>query len=749
MDKAWRNDGYAKVTGRAKYTDDLKFHGMLHGVPVYPRTKIHCKITGLSGLEEAGKIPGVVRIITADDIPGKKMWGYISQDYALLAHDKIRCEGDVIALVIGETREAALEGAAKIDVEGVDLPLVTDPEEALKNEVLIHEGKGTNVINAHHIRRGKDIEQALEECDVILDRIYSTGHVEHAYLEPESALCRLRDDGVMEVRGSMQHPFSTRRFTANLLGWPLSRVEIIGTAMGGGFGGKDDTAAIVCARAALAALLCSRPVKITYTREWSMRESYKRHPYRMKYRIGLKDGRLHAVKADMVADGGAYTSATPWVTWRSTVQCCGPYSVPNVFCDVTGVHTNNVFTGAFRGFGAPQVNFAVEQWIEECARELGKDPIAFRRDNMLRQDGETVTGQKLDNHRVTLEEVLDKALEISGYEEKRKRNGRLLEDGTRYGVGLAISYRGCSLGAEGMDFCSAIINCQFDGSILLETGIHENGQGAETTMVMLLADKLGVSRERIRYAKPSTSHIPDGGTTVASRGTLMGGGAVVNGVKNLKAIIAESLSDSLECLPGEVRIHDDRVWGKTEDISLSWEEAMHRMFLNSDYPYAFGSFQAPKVTWDEETGRGRAYFTWGYHCQIAETAVDEKSGKVKLLHAYAVHDAGRAINRQGLEGQIHGGFAQGYGMALSEDLAVQNGRTGHLSLNKYRIPRSTDLCDMETATIEYDDPNSPGGGKGIGEPALEIAAACTANAVAAATGRRCSSYPMKIKQEES
>ncbi|MBN2626474.1 MAG: molybdopterin-dependent oxidoreductase, partial [Spirochaetales bacterium] len=336
---------------------------------------------------------------------------------------------------------------------------------------------------------------------------------------------------------------------------------------------------------------------------------------------------------------------------------------------------------------------------------------------------------------------------MSGFEEKRKQNGELLDDGSRYGIGMAISYRGCSLGAEGMDFCSAVINCQFDGSILLETGIHENGQGAETTMVMLLADELGVSRDRIRYNKPNTSHIPDGGTTVASRGTLMGGGAVVNGVENLKKIIARSLADSLECDSGEVTIHDDRVWGRTAEISISWEEAMHRMFLNTDYPYAFGSFQAPKVTWDEETGRGKAYFTWGYHCQIAEVAVNEETGRIQLLSACAVHDIGKTINPEGLRGQIYGGFAQGYGMAVMEDLAVKNGRTGNKSLNRYHIPRSTDLCDMEYSTVEYGDPNSPSGAKGIGEPALEIAAACTANAIAGATGKRYSAYPIKIKEE--
>ena len=743
--KAWRNDAFAKVTGRAKYADDLKMHGMLFCVPVYTDRFVHGKITGLTGMASAQRVEGVVRIITSTDVPGQKTYGQIFRDYSILAEDRIRCEGDVIALVVAESRESALRAADMIDVEGEALPAFFDPESAMKDEEhLIHPSKGSNIVNHHKIRRGKDIERALKECEHVIGESFSTGFVEHAYMEPETALCRLRGDGVMEVYGGMQHPFSTRRFVAAFLGKPLSDVEIIGTPMGGGFGGKDDTIAIVCARTALAAMLCRRPVKMTYSREWSIRESYKRHPYRMNYTVGIKDGKIHAVKADMIADAGAYASVTPWVTWRSTVQCCGPYQVENVRCDVRGVHTNNVFTGAFRGFGAPQVNFAVEQLIEECAEAAGYDPVEFRRRNMVRQDCETITSQKLDNHVVSLEQVMDKAMEISGYGDKIKNCTRGKDGKKEYGIGMAVSYRGCSLGAEGMDFCSAIINCQFDGSVILETGVHENGQGAESAMIILLARELGINMERIRYTRPSTSHIPDGGTTVASRGTLMGGGAVVNAVKNLKKIISESVHEKLDCRPDEILFGDDMLKSGDGSKTLGWDDAMHAMFLNTDYPFAFGYFQAPKVTWDEETGKGNAYFTWGYSCQIAEVEVDVESGRIRLLRAYAVHDIGRAVNIPMLEGQVQGGFAQGYGMAVSEDLKVSEGRILHGNLNTYRIPRSTDCADMEILFIENHDPNSPSGAKGIGEPALEIAAAATANAVHNATGRRCRSYPIVL-----
>ncbi|MDC7219433.1 MAG: xanthine dehydrogenase family protein molybdopterin-binding subunit [Spirochaetales bacterium] len=747
MSNAWRNDGVAKVTGKAKFTDDLFVENMLHAVPVYSQKYIHGKILGYTGLEEAAACPGVVRVITSKDVPGAARFGQIHKDYAMLTVDKIRCESDVLALVVAESRPEALTAATLIEAVVEEHPPLFDPIAAMEEtENLIHPSKGSNIINQHKIRRGKDINEAFSECDHILERDYTTAAVEHAYMEVESSLCQERPDGVMEVYGGMQHPFSTRRFVAALLGRPLADVEIVGTPVGGGFGGKDDTIAIVCARTALACHLCGRPVKMVYDREWSMKESYKRHPYNMYYKIGLKGNKIHAVDARFVADGGAYTSVTPWVTWRSTVQCCGPYQVDNVHCDTFGVHTNNVFTGAYRGFGAVQVNYAIEQWIEECAQVLEMDPVEFRRANMVTQGCETITSQKLDNHVVSMEEVMDKALKLSDYSRKSRANDRGQKDGKNYGIGMAISYRGCSLGAEGMDFCSAIINCQFDGSVLLETGVHENGQGAEAAMVLILAKELGINKERIRYCRPSTSHIPDGGTTVASRGTLMGGGAVANGVKNLKKIIAQSLHNKLECQVDEVRFKDDKVYGKTDEAVLTWEEAMHQLFLNCDYPYAFGSFQAPKVSWDEETGKGNAYFTWGYSCQIAEVEVDKATGKIQLLDVYAVHDIGKAINPEYLQGQIYGGFTQGYGMAVMEDLNIVDGRLKHDNLNRYRIPRATDVGEFHTEIVENHDPNSPTGAKGVGEPALEIAAAATANAVYAATGCRCNAYPIKAKE---
>ena len=359
--KCWRNDAYAKVTGKAKFTDDLKFANVLHAAPAYSDF-VHARIVSID-TSAAEKVSGVVRVLTAKDVPGVNRFGQIIRDFRIFADDKIRYHGDVVAVVVAETREIAIRAAQLVKVNAEPLPAVLDPEAAmLPGAPLVHENHGTNIVNTHVVRRG-NVEAGFRQADFVIEEKFQTQTVEHAYMETEAAVCVPRStDGVIEVYGSMQHPFSTRRFVAACLGVALSEVEVIGTPMGGGFGGKDDTAAIVCARTALAAKLLNRPVKMVYRRDWSMRESYKRHPYRVQYKMGVtKAGRITAVQCRIVADGGAYCSVTPWVTWRSTVQCCGPYVVENVHCDTFGVYTNNVVAGAMRGFGSPQMNFVIEQ----------------------------------------------------------------------------------------------------------------------------------------------------------------------------------------------------------------------------------------------------------------------------------------------------------------------------------------------------------------------------------------------------
>jgi CO/xanthine dehydrogenase Mo-binding subunit len=739
-DKAWRNDAAAKVTGRIRFTDDLKRPGLLHAVPVYGDF-VHAKLLAID-TAAAAKSRGVVRVITARDVPGSNRGGQILKDVHVLADDKIRYHGDVAAVVVAETHAQAVAAARRVRVLAEPLPEILDPDEALApGAPLVHEEHGTNLIHRHVIRRG-DADRGFAESAHVVEQEFRTPFVEHAYLEPEAALCRVRADGVVEVRGSMQHPYSTRRFVAEFLGLPLARIEVVGTPMGGGFGGKDDTAALVCARTALAALLTGRPVKMTYEREWSMRESYKRHPYRMRYRMGVgTDGLIRAVQCRIVADGGAYCSTSPWVTWRSTVQCCGPYVVPHVDGEVSSVYTNHVFTGAMRGFGSPQVNFAVEQLVETAAAEAGLSGVEFRRRNMVRQGSTTVTGQVLEGHAVSMSEVFERVLAESGYETKLRRCSRGLGEEDYYGIGLAMSYRGVSLGAEGTDVCAAVVSVQFDGSVLLEAGIHENGQGAESAMIILLAEELGVDRSRIIYRRSSTSAVPDSGTTVASRATIMGGGAVSRAAAAVRLQMAGAVAADLGCRPEEVRFAGGRLIAPGgRDVGFA--EAAQRLYRDQKYPYALGVFPAPHVDWDESCGQGRAYFTWVYGCQAVELSVGRRTGRIRLLNAWAAHDVGRAVNRAALLGQFYGGMAMGAGYGLFEEVAMTGGRLRSLNYDTYRIPRSIDLPEMTAIVLENRDPLSPSGAKSIGEPANELMAPAIANAYFHATGRRRCQLPI-------
>jgi len=740
--EAWRNDATAKVTGRTRFTADIKVPGLLHAAPVYSDC-VHAEIRGLR-TAEAEAAPGVVRVLTAADVLGANLSGPIIQDCPVFAADRIRSHGDVVALVVAEDRESAIRAASLVEVVAEELPAVLDPEEALASDaVLVHEGHGTNLVNHHKVRRGNP-DEGFAASAFVIEHEFGTQLVEHAYLEPEVALCIPRADGVMEVHASLQHPYSTRRVVAGSLGVKLTEVEVRPAPMGGGFGGKDDTVSNVCARAALAARLLERPVSICYEREWSVRESYKRHPYKARYRLGVgDDGLMKAVEVRMVADSGAYCSVTPWVTWRSTVQCCGPYRVENVHADIYGVYTNNVFTGAMRGFGSPQVNFFVEQLVDMAAERCGISGVEFRRRNMLREGETTVTGQVLEGHTVSTGQVLDEVLEAFDFEAKLERCsfGRS-EDDELYGVGLALSYRGMSLGAEGVDFCSAVVDVQFDGSILLESGIHENGQGSEAAMVLVLADELGVDRARIRYRQPSTSTIPDGGPTVASRGTLMGGSAVVDAARKIKRQVAAIVAPELGCDSEQVEFREDRVHGP--DGSISFEEAIGHMARNKRHPYAFGSYAGPAVDWREMDGQGRAYFTWVYGCQAIELTVNRRTGKVRLIDAIAAHDVGRAINPEMLRGQFFGGMAMAIGYALHEEVDQVDGRIKNLNLDHYRIPRAKDVPRMQAIIVENPDRHSLSGAKGVAEPTNELMAPAIANAIYRATGVRHSRLPIRV-----
>lgn len=741
-----RVDALGKVTGQTRYGADLYFDGMLYG-KVLRTPHAHARILKLD-TSRARALEGVEAVLTARDVPGKNDFGAVIANQQLLAKEVVRYRGDGVAMVAARTPELAAQALALIDVEYQVLPGIFDPEAAMQEGApLIHSDCPGNIA-AHHVVEKGSVQEGFAAADIILEREYETQFIEHAYIEPEAtvAVPGTRPSKIT-VYGSIQNPFSCRKALAGILGMKLNEVRVIQSFMGGSFGGKDEVMSALCARAAILALRTGKPVKMVNTREESIRESYKRHPYKLKYKIGAtREGKLTAMEIFIIADAGGYASQTPFVTWRSVVQATGPYEVPHVLTNVYGVYTNNCYTGAMRGFGSPQIIFAQESLMDELAEELGLEPLELRKLNGFRQGSVTATGQTLENHQVSLMEVLEKAVAKSGYLAKRReyqnQTGRF-----RKGIGLACSFRGCSLGAEGVDATGAMVSVQYDGTVYVYSGLAENGQGLQTIFCQIAAEELGIDVSRVQFMETDTALIPDGGPTVASRSTIMGGNAVRLAAEKVRETLLGAVLKQLRASKEELAWGQDRIWVKDDPSrSISFEDAVESARSQGELLTQLGWYKSPSVSWDEHHGQGDAYFTYVYGCQVAEVEVDTETGYTKVLKITAAHDVGRAINPENVLGQIYGGIAQGMGYALLEDLQHFNGEIKAENFDEYLLVGIKDMPEVEPIIVENPDRYGPYGAKTIGEPTLEMTAPAIAGAVAQATGRRVRELPLDLER---
>ncbi|KAA9002813.1 molybdopterin-dependent oxidoreductase [Affinibrenneria salicis] len=746
-----RVDGLAKVKGSAIYGDDIHMKNMLYGVCRY--ADIAAGSVEDIDLSDALQVPGVVRIATARDVPGESHIGVVIADYPPLADRNIAFRGDVIAIIAATGYEAACRAADLIRVRYTPFIPIVNVEEAIKPDArLIHPGSASNIINHHHTVKG-DIDAGFAASTHIFEREYEVGYQEHAYLEPESIIAWIDDnEQIMSLAGSVQNAHRVRGFVAKYLGLPQSRVNVKRSVLGGSFGGKDDIIDHLACRAALLCQLTGRPVKFTYNREQSMRESYKRHPYKMKYKIGLDDeARIQAIKIDVLADGGSYAGQTPFVTWRSSVQAAGPYRIPNVRVDVTGVYTNNNYTSAFRGFGAPQVILANESLMDEVAAALGLSPLELRQRNILKQGDTSMAGQVFSEHTVSAEEALLTAADSSEFLAKRERYRRLNAQGgpIKYGIGLALSHRGCSLGAEGLDASSALIQVNADGSVNISTSVSENGQGLQTVMSLIAAEAFGLPLEQVMFSEPATSMIADGGSTVASRGTLMGGQAILSAANKIKRRMADAVAAQLGADGiDQLAWRDGRVFNLNDPArSLDFPQVVTLTRATGANLSAYGWHVAPDIHWDEEKGCGSPYFTWVYGCQVADIEVDTRTGKITLREITAVHDVGKVINRVGFEGQVYGGVVQGLiGYGMLEDFNIEQGEVKSENFDTYLLPTIRDVPEIKVIALENHDKAGPYGAKVIGEPVLELGGAALNNAVSFALGRWNRTLPLTLEQ---
>ncbi len=747
-----RLDGIDKVTGRARYAADVSYPFMAYGAMLRLTNIPSAQIRSIDA-SRALALPGVLAVLTAADLPKTKSWA----SYRYLT-DRVRYVGDVIALIAAESRELAEEAKKLIRVEYDVLPAVFDVKEAQKPgaHTVLEEYPDNRFTPSRFTLKKGDLEAGFAEADFIIEHEYETQYVEHAYIEPEAAVAiENPSNGEMTVHVSAQNPFFTRRYVADILQIPLNRVRLIQETLGGTFGGKEEGAGLLAARCAYLCRLLHRPVKMVFTREESLLESSKRHPFQFTYKAGVKkDGRIVAWKATQIDNSGAYNNQTQFMNWRATAHCAGAYGIPNIEAETFGVFTNNIHSGAFRGYSSPELLFAQEQFIEEIGEELGLSPLEIRRINCLKNGSTVATGAEVEH--VILPDLIEYTASQTGYERKHAEN-RAQVGILRHGVGMAISHRGCGYGAESPDAAGAFLIVNEDGSVLLHSGLAENGQGLKTVYCQIAAEALGVSFDSIQFYGTDTHCIPDCGMTVASRGTVMGAQPVKRAGEKLNRILRENAVGLDLFKAGKGGSPCDRT---ADDIVL-----LDSFFFDPNYPdyrvslaevagtalwrgmclSAYEWFTPPPCLQDHATQQGKAFPTYSYACVVAEVEVDTSTGEVNVVRVTSSHDTGTAINPALIQGQVYGGVVMGQGYGTMEEVVTKNGLVKTQNLDEYLIPTAMDMPEIHINLFECDDPAGTYGAKSVGEPATECVAAAIANAVYNATGRRVRRNPASLE----
>ncbi len=736
-----RHDARDKVFGKTKYADDFALPGMLHGKVLrsaYPAAKIRSIDT-----QDAENFPGVVAVMTAKDVPNNETVTRFGQThevggfeglYRVLADGKVRFLGEAVALVAAESTHIADEAVKRIKVDYEPLPGVFDPLQAMKLDAYLVGERESNVVCHYKVKKG-NVETGFSQSEVIVENTYRVPFVDHAYLEPESGVAWVDDDGVITVRVSTQ-VIEHFRGIADVLGLPHNRVRVIGTMVGGGFGGKED----ITVESFLALLVWKtrKPVKLTYTREESILCHSKRHPYVMRYKTGAsRDGKLMALEVELISDAGGYVYLSPWVLLYSTVNATGPYDIPHVKIDSYTVLTNNTFTSANRGFGAPQVCFAYESQMDELARRLNLSPLEMRKRNYLKKGKALATGRVLD-HYVAFPETAEKAFgafgDLSNPSSPTEKIGRGIASGmTSYGRMVFLH-----------DTSRSYVSVEMDGSVTVRAGIQDIGGGQSSSLVQIAAEVLGVSVEDVRIYIADTALTPLAGTTTATRQLYMSGNATLMAANAVKKNLLAKAGQMLEARAEEIELRERKaVLIKEPDRHVPLVDVVKACAAEGIPLYHVAQFNAAfRELIDFETGQGQVFpdFTFGSHA--VEVAVDVETGAVRVLKLIACYDVGRAINPLSVEGQLEGGAVYGLGYGLTEQVILEKGITLTPSLSEFLIPTALDAPEVQTIVLESGDGVGPFGAKGIGEPSCCSIAPAIANAVYDAVGVRVFELPL-------
>ena len=714
-----RFDVKDKATGTALYPGDFNMPDQLY-MKVLFAERPHAIVKAID-TSTAEAMEGVVAVLTAKDVPVNEYGLGISDQPVLCGPgssipyaDHVRFIGDQVALVIAESNEIADAARKVIKVEYEDLPVVTEMEAALKDEILVHPEKGTNLMLHYKIRHG-DVEEAFKKCDVIVEGEYITPTQEHAYLQPEAGISYLDEEGRITVVVAGQWTHEDQEQIAHSLGLPEEKIRVIYPAIGGAFGGREDMSVQIILGLATMRLHergIDRPIKIIWSREESIVGHHKRHTYKLRAKWGAtKEGKILAAQVDILTDGGAYMYTTNKVQGNATIVCSGPYEIPNVHVDSRSVYTNNLPGGAFRGFGGPQGAFESEMQMNRLAEALGMDPVELRMRNLIDDDSILSVNTKPPKG-VTIKRVMAACAERSGWTET-DQGWQAPESMDREGVvkrgrGIACSFKNVGFSFGYQENSAAIIDLYGDQEIekaVLHHAGADVGQGAHSVFRQIVADVLELPIEKVELIASDTSSSKNSGSSSASRMTFMGGNSVLGAAK----------------------------------LALQkWQETDERP-LTVEYKY----LAPPTQPFDKETGESYPNVSYGYVAENVELEVDTETGQIHLLKVLCADDVGKAINPMQVEGQIEGALIQAAGYTILENFIQKDGKVLTNMLSNYLIPTVLDIPDeVESLILEYAEPNGPFGARGMSEmPYLPLAPAIVA-ALHDATGVWFHEFPL-------
>jgi len=734
-----RLEGADKVTGRARYVDDLVVPGVLHGHTVRS-TIAHGRIVRVT-LDPAFDWKDVV-VADHHDIPGENVVALITDDQPLLAADRVMHADEPILLVAHEDPEHARAALAAVKVEYEPLDPVLDVEDALARKGLVY--GDDNVFKEIRIARGHAVE-ALDAADLVIEGEYRTGHQEQLYIENNGMIAERAGDGIV-VRGSLQCPYYVHKALMRIFGLPAGDVRVQQTVTGGGFGGKEEYPSMIAGHAALLAWKAGRPVKIMYDRLEDIAATTKRHPAIVRIRSAVgRDGTLVAHDIDIVMDGGAYLTLSPVVLSRGAIHAAGPYRCPNVSIRARAVATHTPPNGAFRGFGAPQTEFALECHMSRIAETLGIDPAVLRRRNAYREGDVTPTGQVLRTGVGALP-ALEAGLKRASWADKRRRcerdnaaaakaeaawNGSGSRRGAaparrlRRGIGVALAYHGAGFTGSGEVMLDSVaaLDLAPDGRPRVLAASTEIGQGTNTMFAQIVGEQLGVPASLVLIENPDTGLVPNSGPTVASRTCMVVGG--------LLGRCAIGMRERLELFA------ERALTGGADFTRVARRFLAERGPLRIERSYV----PPPGISWDEERYVGDAYGVFSYACVVAEVEVDLDTAETRVLRLTSAQDIGTVIHPVLAAGQVEGGTVQALGYALLEELRWKDGRVWNHQLTNYIIPTSADTPPIDVAFVELPYAHGPFGAKGVGELPMDAPAPAIVAAIAHATGAHVGEIP--------